>query len=134
MAKKQPTTVNEREVDGAVVNPRDLKFPFDQYGFTTLLRKEGVRSIGRIKGDPAKLEVFMNTLRVLAQHAETKLEDHKKRIEMDAAAAENRRKADEARRKADQKRELTRLESMAVEAAAAVEAQKGLIAGDADDE
>ena len=125
MATKEPTTV-ERKINGKTTNARMIEFPYDQHGFTTLLRKEGVRAAGRITGDPEKLDVFLQTLRVLGEHAKTKIEDQKREAAMAAAAAENREKAAYARALADQKAEVLRLKGLLKAAEAAVTAKEAL--------
>lgn len=125
MATKEPTTV-EREVNGKTHNPRLIEFPYDQFGFTTMLRKEGVRAVGRIKGDKAKMDVFLQTLRVLGDHAKAKIADQSKDAEMAAAAAANREKAAYARSLADQKAEVARLKRLLKSAEAAVAAKEAV--------
>lgn len=124
MAK--PTTVTkDRAINGKVTNPRDIEFPFDKYGFTTLLRKEGVRAVGRIKADPAKLEVFKNTLRVLAHHADAKFKDQHADAKSRADAEKARVEEMKARNKADQEREIGRIEKMLDSMKANLKAQMG---------
>lgn len=67
------TTVTARKPDGKHTNPSLLVWPADNTGFTTMVRKEGARAVGRITGDPERLAVFMATLRVLAEHAAIKV-------------------------------------------------------------
>lgn len=107
MANSKPNTVT---VTGKVVNVCDIVWPQDTYGVTSMLKKEGARAIGRIKGDEDKLAVVMETLKCLAQHAQTKMDEQKRQRERQIAAAENMRLAEEARRKADSKAEVARLE------------------------
>ena len=127
MANKEPTTVApEVAFDGNVSNPLDIKWPFDPHGFTSMLRKEGVRAVGRISGNDAKLEVFTQTLRALAQHASVKIETQKREAEIAAAAAQNIIEAEYARSLADQKREAERLRAMADAAEAAVKAKEAM--------
>jgi len=133
MAKtKAPTTVNEadaiveRKISGSVSNPRLIEFPRDPHGFTSMLRKEGVRAVGRIKGDSAKMEIFIATLKVLGQHARVKIEDQIKDMEQSAAASKNRTEAEYARSLADQKAEVTRLKALLASAEAAVEAKAAI--------
>lgn len=113
MATKQTTVKKDKTpTPKAVVNPRDIEWPLDQYGFTTLLRKEGVRAVGRLKGDSKKLEVFMTTLRALAAHAEAKMADYEAEKERDAARAANLKAAREARAAQDRALEVKRLETL----------------------
>lgn len=120
----EPTTV-ARTVSGKYVNPRDLEFPFDPHGFTSMLRKEGVRAVGRIKGDDAKLKVLLETLKVIGEHAKAKIVDQKREAQQTATAQKNRADAVYARKLADQKREVKRLENLLKSAKAAVVSQKG---------
>lgn len=131
MATKEPTTV-ARTVNGKVTNPRSIEWPHDEYGFTTLLRKEGVRAVGRIKGDPAKLEVLLLSLRTIGEHAKAKITDQQKDADQTAAAVANREAAHYARSLSDQKAEVARLRAALVSAEAAVAAKEAMPAsGDA---
>lgn len=58
-------------------NPALVEFPRDQWGFTTELRKYGLRVAGAIRGDEAKFQLFLETLTVLAKHAQARLEGDK---------------------------------------------------------
>lgn len=127
MAKeKKPTTVEapERKANGKVVNPRSIEWPADTFGFTTCLKKEGVRAVGRIKGDKEKLEVLNGVLRCIAQHAAAKIEDQVKDAEQMQAAAKNRADAAYVRSIQDQEREVARLEALTASAKATLEAKK----------
>jgi len=54
-------------------NANKLPWMQDPYGFVSNLRREGCRSIGRMQGDARKMEVLMDTLRVLAKYAAAKM-------------------------------------------------------------
>ena len=127
---KEATTVTAREITGAVTNPRDIEWPHDEYGFTTMVRKEGVRAVGRIKADPAKLAVFLDTLRTLAQHAQVKVEDQKVQVEADRAAAAARIAVELERAARDAEREADRLERMAAEARKNADIQRAATRGE----
>jgi hypothetical protein len=58
-------------------NPALVEFPRDTWGFTTALRKYGLLVAGAIRGDEAKLELFITTLGILAQHAQARIEGDK---------------------------------------------------------
>lgn len=122
------TTVEATEAttNGNVHNQREIVWPFDRHGFTTLLRKEGVRAIGRIKGNPEKLEVLIETLKVLGAHARTKVEIQIADSDRAAIAADNRAKAEFARSLADQKAEVARLKRLLASAEAAVAAKEAM--------
>lgn len=120
----EATTVETRKVSGNTTVPSKIEFPFDEYGFTTLLRKEGVRAVGRINGDESKLSVFIQTLQVLAEYARAKIEDQAKVRERQLAAVKNRRDAEYARSIADQEAEVARLEKVLVSAKASLDAKK----------
>lgn len=64
-------------------NPAKVSFPRDQWGFTTALRKYGLLVAGAIRGDEQKLKLYIQTLGILAQHAQA-------RIASDRAAKEER--------------------------------------------
>ncbi len=128
MAKSNPTTVNEEAVAERVVSgktniPSKIEWPHDQYGFTSMLRKEGVRAVGRIKADPAKLEVFIASLKVLGEYARTKVEDQVVAKDKELAGIENRRKAERARALKDQKAEVERIKEVLKSAEAALKAK-----------
>jgi hypothetical protein len=55
-------------------NPSKLPWPQDRVGMTTQLKREGCRAIGRMGGKPENFDTVMSVLRVLAHHAEAKLE------------------------------------------------------------
>lgn len=127
MAKQKPTTVEtpaERTVTGNVTNPREIEFPFDQHGFTTLLRKEGVRAVGRIKGDREKLSVFISTLKVLGEYSKAKLEAQEAEKAQMLQAVENRAAADAVRDLADTEAEVSRLAQLLESAKASLAAKK----------
>ena len=131
----EPTTVNQtvptkREVSGAVVNPRAIEFPFDKHGFTTVLRKEGVRAIGRIKGDADKFDVLIHTLKVLGEHAKIKKADHVKRMKADAEATAAAHLADEERRLVDAKAHAVKLRNDAVRAGEAADVAEAAVNGE----
>lgn len=54
-------------------NPAKIDWPTDKAGITGRLKREGCRAIGRISGDSDNLDIVMNVLRILAQHAKDKL-------------------------------------------------------------
>lgn len=118
------TGTAKRAVSGKHLNPRALQWPFDATGFTTLLRKEGVRAIGRIKGSREKLDVLIATLKVLGEHARVKAAAQVADAKQRAAALENRAAAEYERSLADQKREAARLRALADAAEAAVRAKE----------
>lgn len=58
-------------------NASKLPWMQDRHGFVANLRREGCRSIGRMMGDDQKMEVLMDTLRILARYAAAKMEEQK---------------------------------------------------------
>lgn len=69
-------------------NPALVEFPRDEWGFTSELRKVGLRSAAAIRGDEAKLTLYIQTLATLAQHAQARIAgDVLEREERRAAAA-----------------------------------------------
>ncbi len=58
-------------------NPSKLPWPQDRVGMTTQLKREGCRSIGRMGGNPDNFDTVMSVLRVLAHHAQAKLEEQR---------------------------------------------------------
>jgi hypothetical protein len=121
MAKQAPTTVNtevdpptgetvpERVISGAVSNPTFIDWPHDPFGFTSMLRKEGVRAIGRVSGNQEKAEILLGTLQCLAQHLKARLPDQQSAIEQRLAAAGNREAAERHLSLADARRNVERI-------------------------
>lgn len=106
MANNTPTTVT---------NALDLQYPRDPYGFTTLLRKEGARAVGRLSGSDEKYDIFIETLKVLGKYAKDKLALQKTIKAADLNAAEAAAAAEALRRTADQELELARLHKLAAQ-------------------
>lgn len=137
MATKAPTTVNpeveavveqeapERKVSGDVSNPTFIDWPHDPFGFTSMLRKEGVRAIGRVSGNPEKAEIVLGTLQCLAQHLKARVPDQVAAIEKRLAAAANREAAEKHLSLADAKRRVEKIKGQLAYAQEAVEALEG---------
>jgi len=58
-------------------NPAKIPWPSDNVGMTSRLKREGCRAIGRMSGRDENLEIVMQVLRLLAQHAQDKLSEQK---------------------------------------------------------
>lgn len=58
-------------------NPLKLQFPQDKFGNLTRLKAEGLKSVSRMYGSDEKYETFLATLKVLAAHAKSRLEQQK---------------------------------------------------------
>lgn len=58
-------------------NPLEIKWPQDQFGNLTALRREGLRAVERMYGNQEKLDVLMRTLRTLAVHAQSRFDRQK---------------------------------------------------------
>lgn len=88
------TEVVERKPDGKVANPRKVVFPVDKHGVTQLMKKESVRAIGRMKGEPEKFKTVMHTLAVLQQHAKAqfKAQQEQNKVRMETAQENERRR------------------------------------------
>lgn len=130
-----PTTVKDdtpavRKPFGKTSNPTNLVFPLDTTGFTTTLRKEGARAVGRINGDTERLEVFIATLRVLGDHAKTKLEAQKDARAAALKQAEALASEAAARARQDELNEITRLEKLLDDTAAALDAKRPAVTAD----
>lgn len=65
-------------------NPALVEFPTDPWGFTSELRKAGLRSAARVKGDPEKQALFLATLRTLALHSQARVADDKAALDLRA--------------------------------------------------
>lgn len=63
-------------------NPAQVEFPRDTWGFTTQLRKYGLLVAGAIRGDEEKLTLYIQTLAILAQHAQARIEGDKQAREV----------------------------------------------------
>ena len=61
----------------SATNPSKLPWPQDRVGMTSQLKREGCRAIGRMGGDPTNFDTVMSVLRVLARHAQAKLEEQR---------------------------------------------------------
>lgn len=99
----------------AVTNPLKLVFPQDRAGITPGMRREVARTIGRVKGDPAKMEIFRETLAVLAKYGE---DVFAKEVAAKEAAIEARAKA----KAAEEARQAKLAEQRALDKRAAAEA------------
>lgn len=62
--------MQDQETPAVMVAPA---WPRDVYGITSGLRRELARVAGRLNGDPAKMDVFMETLRAGAKWAESRM-------------------------------------------------------------
>ena len=82
--------------------PKSPVWPRDQYGMTSGLRRELARAAGRINGDPRKLEVFIETLKVGGQWAKDRMEVQAQVKEKSRAAAMKRE--EDAQTAVDEKR------------------------------
>lgn len=130
MAKQEPTTVEpeevpERVISGDTPNPTFINWPHDPYGFTSMLRKEGVRAIGRVSGSQEKAEILLATLKCLAQHLNARVPDQQAAIEQLQAAISNREAAEKHLTLADAKRKRDRVKAALVYADEQVAALEG---------
>lgn len=58
-------------------NPLKLQFPQDRFGNLSRFKAEGLKSVERLYGNEDKLETFLATLRVIAQHAKARCAQQK---------------------------------------------------------
>jgi hypothetical protein len=129
MVKKPTTIATGREPNGKTSNSVNLVFPLDRTGFTTVLRKEGARAVGRIGGDDERLAIYLSTLRVLGDHAKAKL------VAQKTAKVTAQERADalvlrEQRARADEENtEINRLEKLALAASQSLVARLALAKG-----
>lgn len=85
-------------VPAVSANPAAVEFPRDQYGFTSDLRAIGLSAAGRVLLSQDKLDVYLETLEILAKHGVARFEKNtaaakaeaaeRVRAEQDRAAAE----------------------------------------------
>lgn len=54
-----------------------VEWPQDKWGFTSELRKTGLRTVARVRGDDVKMALLMETFRILIQHAQARLPEDK---------------------------------------------------------
>lgn len=114
MADKAPA---KKAANTVPANPAAVVFPHSESGFTTVMRKEGLRAAGRIMTSAKKLDQFITELGILAQHAKAR---HEAALEAQAnkqarLKAERERQAVQAA--ADAKAEVERLRAQAEEIA-----------------
>ena len=76
------SVVEETPVLSSAISP---DWPFDPHGFTSGLRREVARTVGRIRGHDEKMDIFMAHLRAAAEWARNRHEVNKV-IAADAAA------------------------------------------------
>jgi len=79
-----------------MTNAQKLPWPPDRMGITHRLRREGCRAIGRMDGKTERLTLIKDTLRVLARHAEAKIDQqnlHRARSAMKQLKAQDASKA-----------------------------------------
>lgn len=55
-------------------NPALVEFPQDVWGFTSELRKAGIRAGQAIRGDAEKLSLYLAHLRILALHVKARFD------------------------------------------------------------
>jgi hypothetical protein len=55
-------------------NPALVEFPRDEWGFTTELRKAGIQAAQRIRGNEEKHKLYIETIKILVQHALARFE------------------------------------------------------------
>ena len=58
-------------------NPLKLQFPQDRFGNLSRFKAEGLKSVERLYGNEDKLDTFLETLRVIAQHAKARCDQQK---------------------------------------------------------
>ncbi|WP_156164421.1 hypothetical protein [Bradyrhizobium sp. LTSP885] len=70
MSKEKTETKAEAPAAPAVsANPALVEFPRDTWGFTSELRKIGLLAASDVRGNKEKQDLYLATLRVLAQHS-----------------------------------------------------------------
>lgn len=74
-------------------NPALLKFPADQWGFTSGIKREVLRAASSVRGNEEKQKLLLGTLAVLqahirARYAPDKVEAAKRNASIEAAAQE----------------------------------------------
>ena len=104
-------------------NPNAVVFGRDEYGITSVVKREGLRAAGRVNGDVDKLKTLVTVLETLKEHAVARYKAQKEIVIADNKAAIHRAKvAAEAAEKDRLKKmksleyELNRLNAAAPEA------------------
>ena len=69
-------------------NPLKLQFPQDRFGNLSRFKAEGLKSVERLYGNEDKLDTFLATLRVIAQHAKARCAQQKAAREAAVVPAE----------------------------------------------
>ena len=78
-----------------ILNPNGLPVPPDEWGFTSKMKREAVRAIGRVGSNKAKQDVILETLAVFTQYAKDRYADSVARAKVEAETR-TRREADKA--------------------------------------
>ena len=78
-----------------ILNPNGLPVPADEWGFTSKMKREMARAIGRVGPNKAKQAVILETLAVFTKYAKDRYTDSVARAEVEAVARV-RREADKA--------------------------------------
>lgn len=69
-------------------NPLKLQFPQDRFGNLSRFKAEGLKAVERMYGNDDKLDTFLATLRVIAQHAKARHAQQKANREATHGAAD----------------------------------------------
>lgn len=78
----------DRLLSAVSKNPAQVEFPRDEWGMTSELRKVGLRTAAGIRGNDAKLQLFLQTLAILGRHAQARINDDKAELERRLAERE----------------------------------------------
>lgn len=111
-------------------NPQHINWPTVNQGFTSLMRREGLRSAGRIKDNEAKLEQYLTDLSILAKHAKARYAATVARKEREAAARAAALEADRVRAETDKAERIAELRAEAEKLAIAADVLENGEAGD----
>lgn len=121
VAAKAPVSTAKAKVE-VTKNPLAIKWPTDPQGVMGPLRDGGLKAAARIRGDEAKMRKFLEYLEILAAHAKVR---YKADVEQRKVAKENSLSA-RARVAERQKREAEAKAKEYEAAAARVRANAGI--------
>jgi hypothetical protein len=113
MTKSTPTPETKAPARKVGTNSNKLPFTQDRSGARQELRRGGVRAIGRIMGDEARLADLLTDLEVLAEYATARYAEQINERLLKQKAARARVAAEQAALRANAEQEVKRREAAA---------------------
>jgi len=124
------TTPADKTAKRVGTNSRTLPFTQDRSGIRQEFRRGGVRAIGRLMGDDARLADFITDAEVLVDYARARVAEQKAEIAAKQKAQRDAIAAERAIRITREKEELKRRKEAVKSAEAAVTALEASIKGE----